>query len=116
MADGASVVFISSTVATASNEGTSIHSATKTALNKIAQISANELSDRKIRVNIVSSGSTDTPGLNSVVSTEIKEYLASVTALQRLGRPDEIAQTVLFLASDAASYITGTEIVVDGAT
>ncbi|WP_293925667.1 SDR family oxidoreductase [Sphingobacterium sp. UBA6320] len=114
LADGASVVFTSSTVATAANAGAIVYSATKGAINKIAQVAANELASRKIRVNIVSPGSTETPGLNSVVSPEIKDYFASVTALQRLARPEEIAQTVLFLASDSASFITGTEIVADG--
>lgn len=114
LADGASVVFTSSTVATAANAGSSIYSATKGALNKIAQIAANELAPRKIRVNIVSPGPIDTPGLDGVVSQEAKAYLASLTALQRLGHPDEIAKTVLFLASDAASFISGTEVVADG--
>jgi len=114
LADGSSVIFTSSTVATAANSGASIYSATKGALNKIAQIAANELAGRKIRVNIVSPGPIATPGLESVLSPEAKEYMASVTALQRLGDPDEIAKTVLFLASDAASFITGTEIVADG--
>lgn len=114
LADGASVVFTSSTVATASNSGASVYSATKGALNRIAKIAANELAGRKIRVNIVSPGPILTPGLENAVPAEAKEYLASVTALQRIGDPDEIAKTVLFLASDAASFITGTEIVVDG--
>lgn len=114
LADGASVVFTSSTVATASNSGASVYSATKGALNRIAKIAANELAGRKIRVNIVSPGPILTPGLENAVPVEAKEYLASVTALQRIGDPDEIAKTVLFLASDAASFITGTEIVVDG--
>lgn len=114
LADGASVVFTSSTVATAANLGASVYSATKSALSKIAQIAANELAPRKIRVNIVSPGPIATPGLDSVVTAEIKDYFASVTALQRLGQPEEIAQTVLFLTSDAASFITGTEIVADG--
>ncbi|MFC6096455.1 SDR family NAD(P)-dependent oxidoreductase [Flavobacterium qiangtangense] len=113
--DGASVVFTSSTVATAANSGTSIYSATKGAVNKIAQIAANELAARKIRVNIVSPGPIRTEGLEKVVTTdEGKDYLASATALQRLGHPDEIAKTVLFLASDDASFITGTELLVDG--
>jgi len=113
--DGASVLFTSSTVATASNLGASIYSATKGALNKIAQITANELAGRKIRVNIVSPGPIKTEGLEKAVpSADAKEYLASVTALQRLGNPDEIAKTVLFLASDDASFITGTELLVDG--
>ncbi|SEL01172.1 SDR family oxidoreductase [Parapedobacter koreensis] len=112
--NGASVLFTSSTVATASTIGTSAYSATKGALNKIAQIAANELAERKIRVNIVSPGPINTPGLDSVASTDAKDYLAASTALQRLGSPDEIANTVLFLASENASYIVGTEVLVDG--
>lgn len=114
LADGASVVFTSSSAATAANLGTSVYSATKGALNKIAQIAANELAERKIRVNIISPGPIATPGLSSVLSAEAQGVLAGATALQRLGNPDEIAQTVLFLASDAASFITGTELVADG--
>jgi NAD(P)-dependent dehydrogenase (short-subunit alcohol dehydrogenase family) len=114
LANGASVVFTSSTVATASNVGTSVYSATKGALNKIAQIAANELADRKIRVNIVSPGPVQTPGLEGAVPAEAKPLLASATALQRLGEPDEIAQTVLFLSSEHASFINGTELVADG--
>jgi len=114
LAAGSSVVFTSSTVATAANSGASIYSATKGAVNKIAQIAANELAGRSIRVNIVSPGPILTPGLEGVLSPEAKEYMAGATALQRLGNPDEIAKTVLFLASDAASFITGTEILADG--
>jgi NAD(P)-dependent dehydrogenase (short-subunit alcohol dehydrogenase family) len=114
LADGAAVVFTSSTVATAANSGASIYSATKGALNKIAQIAANELAGRKIRVNIVSPGPILTPGFESVVPAEAHDYLAGATALQRLGDPGEVAKTVLFLASDAASFITGTELMVDG--
>jgi NAD(P)-dependent dehydrogenase (short-subunit alcohol dehydrogenase family) len=112
--NGSSVIFTSSTVATASNLGASVYSATKASINKIAKIAANELAGRKIRVNVISPGSVVTPGLNSAVSEEAKTYLASVTALQRLGDASEIAQTVLFLASDAASFITGTELIADG--
>ncbi|MBC6111503.1 SDR family oxidoreductase [Pedobacter fastidiosus] len=114
LADGAAVIFTSSTVATAANLGASVYSATKGAVNKIAQIAANELAGRKIRVNIVSPGPVLTPDLENAVPAEAKEFLASATALQRLGDPAEIAKTVLFLASDAASFITGTEIVADG--
>ncbi|MCP2029712.1 NAD(P)-dependent dehydrogenase (short-subunit alcohol dehydrogenase family) [Flavobacterium sp. HSC-32F16] len=114
LAEGSSVIFTSSTVATAANLGTSIYSATKGALNKIAQIAANELAGRKIRVNIVSPGPVSTPGLHKVVPEEAKEYLAGATAMQRLGDPAEIAKTVLFLSSDDASFITGTELLADG--
>jgi NAD(P)-dependent dehydrogenase (short-subunit alcohol dehydrogenase family) len=114
LADGAAVVFTSSTVATASNVGTSVYSATKGALNKIAQIAANELAERNIRVNILSPGPVLTPGLELAVPEEAKPHLAAATAMQRLGDPDEVAKAVLFLSSNDASFITGTELVVDG--
>lgn len=114
LSNGASVLFTSSTNATASALGSSIYAATKGALNKIAQVAANELAERKIRVNVVSPGPTETPGLNKAVPMEAKEYLASITALQRLGNSDEIAKIIMFLASDDASFITGTEIIADG--
>lgn len=114
LADGSAVIFTSSTVATATNLGASVYSATKGALNKIAQIAANELAGRKIRVNIVSPGPILTPGLEGAVAPEAKEYLAGATALQRIGAPEEIAKAVLFLSSGDASFITGTELVVDG--
>ncbi|GAB4039608.1 SDR family NAD(P)-dependent oxidoreductase [Spirosoma jeollabukense] len=114
LADGASVLFTSSAAATASNLNSSLYSSTKGALNKIAQTAANELAGRHIRVNIVSPGATETEGLKNLLPEEALGYLASLTALQRLGRPDEIAKTVLFLASDDASFITGTELLVDG--
>ncbi|MFC4211088.1 SDR family oxidoreductase [Pedobacter lithocola] len=114
LAEGAAITFTSSTVATAANLGSSIYSATKGALNKIAQIAANELAGRKIRVNIISPGPVQTPGLENAVPADAKAFLAAATALQRLGNPDEIAKAVLFLSSDAASFITGTELVADG--
>jgi NAD(P)-dependent dehydrogenase (short-subunit alcohol dehydrogenase family) len=112
--NGSAVVFTSSTVATAANLGTSVYSATKGALNKIAQIAANELADRKIRVNLLSPGPVQTPGLEYAVGEEVKPILAAATALQRLGEADEIAKAVLFLSSDDASFITGTELLIDG--
>jgi len=114
LAEGSSVIFTSSVVATAANLSTSIYSATKGALNKIAQIAANELAPKKIRVNIVSPGPIQTPGLESVIPEEAKAYLAAATAQQRIGDAAEIASAVLFLASDAASFISGTDLVVDG--
>lgn len=114
LADEASVLFTSSTVATATTLNGSVYSASKSAVSKIAQIAANELAPRKIRVNIVSPGPTETEGLNGVASAEAKDFLASSTALQRLGKPEEIANAVLFLASANASFITGTELLVDG--
>lgn len=112
--DGASVIFTSSTVATAANSGASIYSATKGAVNKIAQIAANELAPRKIRVNLLSPGPVDTPGFDKATVGMPKDAFSSVTSLQRMGRPEEIARTVLFLAGEEASFITGTELVADG--
>lgn len=112
--EGSSVILTSSTVATASLTNGSVYSATKGAVNKIAQIAANELSARKIRVNIVSPGPTATPGFDLATQGIPKELFSESTALKRMGNPDEIANTVLFLASDGASFITGAELLVDG--
>jgi NAD(P)-dependent dehydrogenase (short-subunit alcohol dehydrogenase family) len=114
LADGASVIFTSSGVATAASTAGSVYSATKAALNKIADIAVNELAERKIRVNIVSPGPIKTPGLLSVADDGTRDYLASKNALQRLGNADEVANTVLFLASDDAGYINGADIAIDG--
>ncbi|GGN07363.1 oxidoreductase [Dyadobacter beijingensis] len=114
LAEGASVIFTSSGVASAAGIASSVYSATKAALNKIADIAVNELAERKIRVNIISPGPIQTPGLLTVASHEVQDYLASRSALQRLGNAEEVANTVLFLASDAAGYINGADIAVDG--
>ena len=112
--EGASIIINGSTNATATGIGSSIYSATKSAVLKIAKIAANELADKKIRVNAVSPGPTLTQGLQNAVPNEALDYLASKTALQRLAEPDEIAKVVEFLASENSSFITGTEIIVDG--
>jgi len=78
-----------------------------------------DLKDRRIRVNAVSPGSTDTPGLSellasSPVGEERRRLIATMVPLGRLGTPDEVAKAVVFLASDDSSYVTGTELFVDG--
>ncbi len=113
--EGSSVVFNSSTVATTAQMYGSVYSATKGAVNKIAQIAANELAERKIRVNIVSPGPTKTEGFDKAVpSLDMQNEFVKSVALGRMGDPSEIAKAVLFLASDHASFITGTELLVDG--
>ena len=114
LAEGSVVLFTSSLVATAANLATSVYAATKSALNKIAQVAANELAERKIRVNIVSPGAVATDSLLSVIPKEALGHIASLNALKRLAQPEEIAKAMLFLASDDASFITGTELQVDG--
>ena len=112
--EGASVIINGSTNATASALGSSIYAATKAAIVKIAKVAANELAEQKIRVNVVSPGPTLTRGLEGVVPTEALDYLASITAVKRLAEPIEIANAVLFLSSNEAKFITGTELIVDG--
>jgi NAD(P)-dependent dehydrogenase (short-subunit alcohol dehydrogenase family) len=78
-----------------------------------------DLRDRQIRVNAVSPGTIDTPGLSDLLaSSEIgeqrKTMISNTVPLDRFGTPDEIAKAVVFLASDDSSYITGTELFVDG--
>jgi len=65
-------------------------------------------------VNIISPRQTKTPGLENAVPAEAKKHLASLTAVQRLGKPEEIANAILFVASEQASFNTGNEIIVDG--
>jgi NAD(P)-dependent dehydrogenase (short-subunit alcohol dehydrogenase family) len=79
----------------------------------------NAVRERRIRVNAVSPGATDTPGLenllaSSEVGRERRKMLSSTVPLGRFGTPDEIAKAVVFLASDDSSFITGTELFVDG--
>ncbi|QES87859.1 SDR family oxidoreductase [Rhizosphaericola mali] len=114
LADGSSIILTSSGVATGAAIATAAYSATKAALNKLAHVAINELADRKIRVNLISPGPIQTPGLDSVAPGDALAYLASSTALQRLGKAEEIASTVLFLASKSAAYINGADIAIDG--
>jgi NAD(P)-dependent dehydrogenase (short-subunit alcohol dehydrogenase family) len=99
--------------------GTTAYTASKAALRSFAQTAAVELADRGIRVNTVSPGPVLTPiyehlGLPAEMIDTRRAQLAAEVPLNRLGAPEEIAGVVAFLASDDASYITGTEIRVDG--
>src|ERR1700739_224822 len=117
--DGASIILNSSVVASKGLPANSVYSATKAAVRSFARTWTTDLKDRRIRVNAVSPGSTETPGLDQLlVSSETgKERLKMIpnlVPLGRMGTADEIAKAVLFLASDDSSYITGTELFVDG--
>jgi NAD(P)-dependent dehydrogenase (short-subunit alcohol dehydrogenase family) len=117
--DGASIILNASIVASKGLSSNSVYSATKAALRSFARTWTTDLKDRGIRVNAVSPGATDTPGLRELLgSTEagrqLKETIANSVPLGRMGTPDDIAKAVLFLASDDSSYITGTELFVDG--
>ncbi|MFT4156263.1 SDR family oxidoreductase [Parafilimonas sp.] len=118
LAENASILVTSSGSATTSRAGTSVYSATKAAVNVIARIAANELSDKKIRVNIISPGLIDTPILAKSMPVEavqaLKANISTQNAVKRIGKPEDIANTALFLASDEASFISGVELLIDG--
>ncbi len=117
--DGASVILNASVVASKGLSSNSVYSATKAAIRSFARTWTTDLKDRRIRVNAVSPGPIDTPGLNNLVAStgageQRLKAISSNVPLGRLGTPDEIAKAVVFLASDDSSYITGTELFVDG--
>ena len=117
--DGASIILNASIVGSKGFSANSVYSATKAALRSFARTWTTDLKDRRIRVNAVSPGSTDTPGLSgllasSEVGQERLKMISNSVPLGRLGTPDEIAKAVVFLASDDSSYVTGTELFVDG--
>ncbi len=117
--DGASIILNASIVGSKGLAANSVYSATKAAVRSFARTWTTDLKERRIRVNAISPGSTDTPGLNellasSPVGEERRKMISAIVPLGRFGRPDEIAKAVVFLASDDSSYITGTELFVDG--
>jgi NAD(P)-dependent dehydrogenase (short-subunit alcohol dehydrogenase family) len=117
--DGASIILNASIVASKGLPANSVYSATKAAIRSFARTWTTDLKDRRIRVNAVSPGSTDTPGLSNLLASgeagrQRLKMISNTVPLGRLGRPDEIAKAVVFLASDDSSYITGTELFVDG--
>jgi NAD(P)-dependent dehydrogenase (short-subunit alcohol dehydrogenase family) len=117
--DGGSIVLNASIVASKGFSSNSVYSATKAAVRSFARTWTTDLKNRGIRVNAVSPGATDTPGLRDLLaSSEIgqqrRKMISETVPLGRLGTPDEIAKAVVFLASDDASYITGAELFVDG--
>jgi NAD(P)-dependent dehydrogenase (short-subunit alcohol dehydrogenase family) len=117
--DGASVVFLSSIATQVSAPMFSVYSASKAALNAIAKTAALELAARKIRVNIVSPGPTNTnlmsrAGVDPELQHKIYEGIMAKSPLGRKGEPEEIAKTVIHLCEDSSAYITGADIFIDG--
>ena len=117
--DGASVILNASIVASKGFSSTSVYSATKAAMRSFARTWTTDLKDRRIRVNALSPGATDTPGLSELLaSAEVGEerlkMISNSVPLGRLGTPEEIAKAVVFLACDDSSYVTGAELFVDG--
>ena len=119
MPDGASIVLNASVVGSKGLPANSVYAATKAAVRSFARTWTTDLKSRRIRVNAVSPGPIDTPGLRELMgsSEEGQQRLKMISGnvpLGRLGTPDEIAKAVVFLASDDSSYVTGIELFVDG--
>jgi NAD(P)-dependent dehydrogenase (short-subunit alcohol dehydrogenase family) len=119
LVDGGAIILNASIVSSKGMPAFSVYSATKAALRSFARTWTVDLKDRKIRVNAVSPGPIETPGVDGLAKTpgdlaQIKANLASGVPMGRMGTSDEIAKAVSFLASDDASFITGIELFVDG--
>jgi NAD(P)-dependent dehydrogenase (short-subunit alcohol dehydrogenase family) len=117
--EGASIILNASIVASKGLSANSVYSATKAAVRSFARTWTTDLKDRRIRVNAVSPGFVETPGLKELLASarageQRLKMISSSVPLGRLGTPNEIAKAVVFLASDDSSYITGTELFVDG--
>ena len=117
--DGASIILNASVVGSKGLPTNSVYSATKAAVRSFARTWTTDLKNRRIRVNAVSPGSIDTPGLSNLLASsetgqQRLKMIHNAVPLGRLGTPDDIAKAVVFLASDDSSYITGTELFVDG--
>ena len=119
LSDNASIILNASISANIGMPNTSVYAASKAALITLARTLSGELVGRGIRVNAISPGPVTTPilgrmGLPPEVIAETAKNMEVQVPMKRFGRPEEIAKTVLFLASDDSSFLLGTEIVADG--
>ena len=119
LGDGASVILTASTTSVKGTASFSVYSASKAAVRNFVRSWILDVKGRGIRINAISPGPIDTPGLRELADTHeaaegLLEYLASQVPLGRVGTPDEIAKVAVFLASDDASYVNGVELFVDG--
>lgn len=119
LSDNASVIFLTSVNATSGMPNTAVYAASKVALHSLVKVAATELSNRGIRVNAVSPGPINTPlfgkvGLDEASLQGFASAMQNRIPLKRFGTPEEVAKLVGFLASDEASFISGSEYVIDG--
>jgi NAD(P)-dependent dehydrogenase (short-subunit alcohol dehydrogenase family) len=118
MGPGSSIVLIGSNTSVQGSPSLSVYAATKAALRSFARTWVMDLRGRDIRVNVLSPGPTETPGLTGLAKPghlqELLDGFSSRVPLGRVGQPDEIGKAAVFLASDASSFVTGTELFVDG--
>lgn len=119
MRDGGSIILTGSTTATTGTPAFSVYSASKAAIRNFARCWILDLAPRRIRVNVLVPGATSTPGYHDLATSEevrqqMSDVVRSTTPLGRLGKVEECAQAALFLASDESSFVTGSELFVDG--
>jgi len=117
--EGASIIICSSISNAIAQHGLSVYAAAKAAQRAMVRVAATELGPRGIRVNVVSPGFIDTPiltkhGVPTEAWAEVIKMVEEKTSLKRIGRPEDIAEAVVYLASPASSYVIGAELVVDG--
>ena len=113
MKEGATIILNASIVSIKASPALSVYSATKAAIRAFARNWTLDLKDRKIRVNLLSPGTTDTP-IIAPMTDDMKAGFADLAPAGRLAHPAEIATVALFLASDASSFVTGVEVFADG--
>jgi|TARA_B110000238_G_C16123885_1_gene438351 3-oxoacyl-[acyl-carrier protein] reductase len=109
-----SIVYISSSASLDGNEGRSSYAASKAAINAQAKVLSREIGGVNIRVNTIAPGLTNTDMMTKNTPENVIEETIEKVSLKRLGNPEEIAKTALYLASDLSSYVTGQIIRVDG--
>lgn len=117
--DGSSIILTGSTTSVTGSPAFSVYSATKAAIRNFARNWILDLKERRIRVNTLSPGPIDTPGLHDLGGSEeqarqLKAHLISTVPLGRLGAPEEVAKAAVFLASEDSSFVNGVELFVDG--
>jgi 7-alpha-hydroxysteroid dehydrogenase len=111
--DGGSIINITSTMGRVRDRGFAAYGTSKAALAHLTRLMAADLAPR-IRVNAVAPGAIETEALGTVLDGDMRATMTSLTPMRRLGRPEDIALAVVYLASDASSYVTGKVIEVDG--
>src|ERR1700753_1600004 len=118
MNDGGSVILIGSNAAHRAYASFTLYGAAKAAVIYLAKGFSSDLLDRKIRANVITPGTTDTPAFDKFVPAEqmeaVKKHFADQMPIGRIGQPSDIGKTAVFLASDDASFMLGAEILVDG--
>jgi NAD(P)-dependent dehydrogenase (short-subunit alcohol dehydrogenase family) len=114
LAKGSSVILTGSMVSIKGFAACSVYNASKAAIRSFARTWIVDLKGRDIRINVVSPGYTDTPGLSQFVTDQEKAAMAASVPLGRLGVPDDLGKAAVFLACDDSAYVTGIELFVDG--